>query len=171
MKKILFIILILIALNGFSQTLIENSIDEFTKASIKRTSWETVMGGMSQTYYLRISKIDSSYFLELKIMMNNTVFAINKDANLMLKLNNDSLITLKNSDYQITTIGEGAIGYMGSAGLGLHAIYLGLNKSTISVLTAAVLSKVRIYFTDGYKDFERKEKKASLIKNALLLLK
>ena len=159
------------SLQSFSQTLKENKIDEFTKDTIKRTSWKSLRENMFETYYFRISKINNSYYFGLKIMLNNTVFSIDKENELAFKLENDSIITLNNLQYKITSYGDGAISPAGSASLGIHVEYAGLNKILIDTLKKHKVVKIRIYFIDKYKEVDINDKHAQFIINALNLIK
>jgi len=59
MKKLLLIaILFCLSYSAFNQKLVEDGVDEFTGAKIKRTSWKTMCESMKFVAYFRISKIN-----------------------------------------------------------------------------------------------------------------
>jgi hypothetical protein len=76
------------------------------------------------------------------------VYSVQKNSNLMFKMNNDSIISLEAIEYSISEKGGGAIGLSGSAAWGIHIKYL-IDKSDIEKYKSG-FSKIRIYTTDGY---------------------
>jgi hypothetical protein len=78
MKKLFFFLSFSsLTLLGFSQELKENAIDEFTKQSVTRSSWVKLFANNVSTCHVRISKLDTTYYLDFKYM-DNTVFQSTK---------------------------------------------------------------------------------------------
>lgn len=172
MKKILLIITILCSLQGMTQTLVENKTDDFTKATVKRTSWEKLVYQLSKfTCFIRFSKIDTLYYLDVKIMEAGNVFSIDKDSKIMLKLSNDTIYTLNNLAYVISSIGDGAIGFVGSQAMGIETSYISFSDRTFKQLETFPIKKIRIYTTDGYLETDVLDKFSNLVINSIKLLR
>ena len=168
MKQIL-VLLCFSPIGSFSQKLIKNSTDDFTKMHVKETSWETLKSDFHRTIYFKFKKIDSTSFLYLKISFGGSVFSIEKGADLMLKDEADSIINLQNLKYTITSTGGGARGYLGSAGQGLEACYP-IDTYEITALLTKKISKIRYYMQDGYDEFEIKKSEAESLQQSLRLV-
>jgi hypothetical protein len=169
MKKILLAICILCSLDFLGQKIVEDKIDEFTKQKIKRTSWDPFsrIKGINDSF-TRIEKIDSTYWLEFKIMLSK-VSAIDKGGELMLMTATDSIITLYNSEFQMSCSGCGAIGLIGSATEGFNLSFL-LLEDELAYLEKNSIKKIRLYTTDGYIEREIHEKnKMNLSKQIMLI--
>lgn len=172
MKKITFLIIIsvLLANNLFGQKLKENEVDEFTNNVVKRTSWESLNQSMKFTAYFRISKINNSYYFDLKMMLGTgPVFSIAKDQELMFKLAGGEVVNLKNLEYTITCTGCGSVGLMGSDAQGIQVSYP-INLEAVEKLSEETIEKFRIYTNDGYVENDLKSKIDSKIKKCLKLV-
>ncbi|MDB5274068.1 MAG: hypothetical protein JWO58_2435 [Chitinophagaceae bacterium] len=165
-----FLISLLLIPACFGQSLEENQKDAFTKRQIKRTSWETLSMSMDFTAYYRISKIDSTIYFDLKMMIaSGSVFAINKGQEIMFKLTNGEIVKSGSLEYAITCTGCGAKGYVGSAAQGIDISYL-LDSTQINLLKNNVVEKVRIYTTDGYVEHIIKSGAYTKLKKSLSLI-
>lgn len=173
MKKTTLIILILltaIVSRSFGQKLEESKTDDFTGKSVKRTSWETFCYSTStmSNAHFRISLVGDLETFDMRLMMNK-VFSIDKDAQLMLKLDDGEVVTLENLEYQITCKGCGATGFAGSEAEGIEVRYP-LSKEQIAILKAHKVVKARTTTNDGYFDNDIKDKNAEKIQACLNLL-
>lgn len=164
-KTSLLLLLILIVVIGFGQKLEENKVDDFTKITIKRTSWEKLT-----KYYahFRISKISDVEYFDLKLLLGKE-FSIMEGQDIMFKFDNDEILTLKNSKTTITCTGCGAVGFGGSEGPGISVSYQ-MNKEQKTLLDTKKIIKVRIYTSDGYTENDVSEKFDNYIKKALTLI-
>lgn len=159
--------------NFYSQKLTENKIDEFTKQSIQKTSWETLFSTTKGTSYFRISKIDNILFVQLKFRLNEGFetksFSIEKNQELMFKTKEGEIITLKNLKSTVTCVGCGAISFNASQALGIEVSYQ-MSEEQFNILKNSFLEKIRIYTDIDYKEFEIKKKNALLFTNSLKLI-
>jgi hypothetical protein len=170
MKKIIFALLIIFSSVVLqAQSLEKNEVDEFTGHTVKQTSWETFNNSMSFTGYFRISKINESYFFDLKMMIGSKIFSIDQGQEFMFKLSNDEVIILKNLEYTIACKGCGAKGFAGSQGYGIQTSYV-LTPDQVQALFQKDIIKVRIYTNDGYVENDLKSKNSIKIKTALSLI-
>jgi len=169
--KTTFTILLLLTTNFIlAQTIEEDKIDEFTKNSIKRTSWETLTNPSFNgnfASYVRISKINSTFYLNFK-MWNNGIFSILKDDNLFFKLKNDSIVTLFANESTISCRGCGSKGMAGSDAFGVK-VNFNLDSKDIELLKGSEIEKIRIYTTGGYLEKAVKERFSEVIKKELML--
>jgi hypothetical protein len=174
MKKIILLVTLITVIIGnafqlYGQTLEEDKVDEFTNNSIKRTSWETLNMSMDFTAYYRISSINNQKYFDLKLMIGAKVFSINKDQELMFKLENGEFVKLPNLEYSITCTGCGAIGFSGSQAQGAKIMYP-IDDAQFEMLKNNTVVKVRIYTSDGYVEDETKEKYAIKMQKAIKLV-
>jgi len=151
-----------------AQEIVEDKIDEFTKNSVKRTSWEKLVFELDLTAYFRISKINDIFYFDLKAM-DQSVFSIAEGQEIMFKLKNGKIIKLNNLEYALTCTGCGAIGYAGSGGIGIKVSYE-ISKEFLDLLRANQVEKIRIYTSKGYIEKEIKEKFAKKLENAFKLI-
>jgi hypothetical protein len=82
-----FAILFGATLHSFAQKIEENKKDDFTNEVIKKISWETLCSTLSTNAHFRISLVNASEMFDLKVMSDKH-FYIDKDQELMLKLDN-----------------------------------------------------------------------------------
>lgn len=165
------ILFLLLPVFGQAQKLAEDKKDEFTGAVVKRTRWEQFSGKLKHFSYIRASRIDNSFFIGYKLSLSNHVFGVSKDAKLMLKLADSSVITATAIESQVTCKGCGAINIMGGTGPGMNMEYSLPADKFLDLLKSKVV-KVRVYTTDGYSEAEIKEGNAEdFLKQAELLIK
>lgn len=176
MKRLLYLqLIVFLSINCFGQKLAENKVDEFTKASVKRTSWEllTKKGIYSN---VRLSYIDDRRYLDIKFMQSGyigfggSIFSIRDGENISFKMSNDSIINLSVPKYEIACSGCGAVGLIGLQAYGI-GINIPLNDSIIAVLSSTPVVKIRIYTTDGYIEADVPAKNQDLLKKEFALLK
>jgi len=170
MKKhiIICILFCVTSLQVFAQKLEENKKDDFSNKSIKRTSWETLYKTLSTESHFSFSKVDSSAFINVKMMIGK-VFSIDKGDELMLKLDNGDIVKLTCIAYEVTCNGCGAVGLIGSQAEGLNVAYW-LSKDQLDKLKTHKIVKVRINTTDGYVEQDIKEKNANKIITCINLI-
>lgn len=158
--KILIILVVLFPLKGYSQKLQENKIDDFTKKSVKSTTYETINYNNKFMGYVKIRKVDDRSFLYLRMMLSGGVFAVENGDKLMMITELDSVVTLNNSEFKISCEGCGAKGILGSALQGVELKYE-ISNSVLTYLSENKIKKMRIYTKDGYVEDSIKEKNAS----------
>lgn len=164
------IILFSFSLIAFSQTIIEERIDEFTGDTIVRTSWETLHAGFDFASYFRVTWINSDFYFELKLMVaGGKVFSINKNDEIILKFNDGSIMKINAMKYGITSIGAGARGLSGSNAMGLEMNYF-LQNRNIKILDKKLIEKMRIYLTDSYIECKLSKRNSKKIQNAVKML-
>jgi len=164
MKKYVLTLCILLtvaSLRSFAQKLEEDKKDDFSNKSVKRTSWETLYKTLSTESHFSFSKVDSSAFINVKLMIGK-VFSIEKNQELMFKLDNGDIVKLACLEYQVTCNGCGAVGLIGRQAEGLNAAYW-LSKDQLDKLKTHKVVKVRINTIYGYIDEDVKEKNANKI--------
>jgi hypothetical protein len=170
MKKFLLLAL-LVPMFAHAQKLTEEKKDEFTGAQVKRTDYEQMVSNMKFTFFYRFSKIDTTYFLDLKMMIGSgKVFSISQGNKIMFKMEDSTIITIENIESSIACKGCGAKGFSGSAAYGVGTSYV-INQAQLEKLTKLKLIKYRIYTSEGYIEDEAKESKAeTFLETAKLIL-
>lgn len=167
MKKLLILLLLPALCRG--QKIAENKIDEFTKHHVVRTEWELLDRSDGFYTHVRISNIDNSIFLNLRWIHNGEVGAVTEGTRIMLKMANDSIITLQTLKSVVSCRGCGAVGFAGSTGYG-YDLACALSAEELAALSSLTIKKIRIYLSEGYEEHEIKEKNSQAIKNQILLI-
>ena len=168
LKCLFFSVLILLSFNSTAQKIAENRVDEFTKDHIVRTSWERIISNQNFGAFFRISVINERFYFELK-WMDRIAFSVDQGMELLIKMQNEDIISLRNTEYKMSCIGCGSIGLGGSSLPGVHLIYP-IEKETITKLKDYNVIKLRIYTSKGYIESEIKEKFAKRIKGSAALI-
>lgn len=168
--KTLFIVFIVFINYSYGQSLAENKIDEFTKNKVIRTSWEPFCRNPKLLSYISTSRINNDIFLSLKFMGNTGIFSVNEGNEMMLKLSNDSIISLRALKYAISCRGCGSVTIVGTDLQGVNVDYK-INEKQFSDLLANKVIKIRIYTADGYFESDIKEKFAQTFIKELELIK
>lgn len=141
----------------------ENKTDEFTKAVIKETKavWLFTDFGGGQAFSIR--QVDSTYYIKMRVSAVGSVsMVVGHDAELMLKLSNDSIITLHSIDVYGADISNNASN--------LYAKYRA-TKEQVELLSKYGVVKFRYYLTDGYVEKDVKAKwQTRLIEHAKCML-
>lgn len=158
----------LVTLFGFSQKIVENKIDDFTKNKVVRTDWEKICVSRDLYLYSRISKIDESYYIEMKIP-TNYVTSIDTNDDVSFMFENNEIINLKSTEYKITCYGCGSIGLAGSAALGL-GFSCKISNLDIEKFKNSLVKKIRIYKSGGYSEDELKSKNSEKLKAMFVLI-
>ena len=125
MKNLVILFLILFCSTSIycqSNLFSEDKVDDMTGKTVRRTEWLTLKTEMSKTYYARFCQVDSFLYLDLKVI-TGFVTSIPKDADLIIKFSDESTITLKNLEYLISGVGDGATGFIGSKAIGVNPKY------------------------------------------------
>lgn len=168
--KLALLALLCIPLFSKSQELKENKIDEFTKDSVKTTTWQTLDVSGSNTFNYRIVKKNADAAIEMKLITGKVV-SIDKDAKLMFVLaGSDSIIYLQNDQYKISCNGCGSYNLIGSKAEGIDVFYP-VPENVAEILLSYRVAKYRIYTSDGYIESEVREPKAATFQKCFALIK
>lgn len=161
----------IIIFNCNAQILERNEVDEFTGNMVQKTSCETLVQNFKMVAFVSVMSVnDSTAFLELKLTIGpGRVHAIDRGGIFFIKLSDNSIIELQNSEYSLSCTGCGSKGLMGSGSQGTRTTYI-LNKSNINKLRKANATKIRVYTTNGYIESDVNNNKSDVIKRLLNLL-
>jgi hypothetical protein len=167
----LAIILLFLNSHSYAQKLIKDEKDPFTKDKIKTTSWEKLIGkgGMSSLFTnFRINKVNKTIWFELKMMMNNEIYTINKNDQIIFLFENDETLVLYNNESVVACKGCGAPGFVGSEGYGTHTYYI-LSLDQIEIFKKNIIKSVRIYNNNTYVEGDT-EKANKILLNCFELI-
>tara|TARA_R110002124_G_scaffold200960_1_gene367524 strand:- start:734 stop:1045 length:312 start_codon:yes stop_codon:yes gene_type:complete len=103
-------------------------------------------------------------------MRGGNFFSVNENDELMLKLINSEIVTLKSIQYSTTCVGCGSTGINGSQSQGISVGYK-INNEQYDLLTQNIISKIRIHTNNSFIDLDIKNKKAIVLQNSLILIK
>lgn len=169
MKKLLFIsALFLIELSGFSQHLVEDGIDKFTKDTVKRTSEEPLTFKMKLHSGYQFLKVNSQYYIHFKINLDR-VFSISDGNKIMLMNEKEEVLTILFSGDAVSTIGGGrtVMGFQDQWGV---SSLIPLSIEEMKWLKNNSIKTIRVYTNDGYIDCDVTFSKNMLLKSALALI-
>jgi hypothetical protein len=173
-KTLGLIFLLVFSLSSLNaQKLTEDKMDEFTKVWIKRTSWAALTKDPSSMRpyrsAFRICKVNDRVYLQLKMMLNNSVYSIKEGSPLMFLLEGGDVVTINSNEYAITNYGDGAEGSGGSDNLGTNTTY-DLSNEVIEKLLKGKITKIRIYTSEFFVEQEDKRNADKHLKRCLLLI-
>lgn len=176
MKKLLLFIFFIPAI-CLSQTIEKNEIDEFKGTHIIQTSWENLISKNSflspTTVRYRLSSLDGVIHLETKTILNaGEIFQINQGSELIFILENKEKVTFKTINDGVFGVGEGSVGFGGSALWGVHTFYTSESDDHYHMIVGSPPVKARLYTDEGYiesdikkRDYKKLQKSVELIIN------
>lgn len=143
-----------------AQKIKRNEIDKFTKAHVIETSFEKINGNATsdRNIWIAFKYVDGAECLRLKWCCNRAL-SVKQDAKVIFLDEKENTYTFINSEYVLSGKGEGTIGFIGSAMLGLDLQLIG----DCSALEDKRIEGLRIYTTDGYFDFKISESSSKKI--------
>jgi hypothetical protein len=169
MKRLLFLIIAIPSLVN-AQKIDQDKIDEFTKHHVKRTTWEALSRSNDFWAHARMSKIDSVFYLDLKFFRSGgEVLGISSGQKIMLKLDDDSILTFTIIGDKVSCRGCGAVGINGAGVMGLNISCI-IPENEYNQLLHRKVVKIRLNTIDGYHEYKIKEKFQSLLSQELALM-
>ena len=167
-RNYLIILLLILSLKASGQKCqyLVNEKDEFTGAQKLETWGKLIREFTGSNANLILRKIDNNYYLLLNYNVQYPkAMVIGSDDKLMLKLESDSILNF--SPTEITT--GNLITLNGITTTQIKVNYFA-TKEQIETLSHYPITKVRVYFADGYKEHETKIKNTTEIKLAAICL-
>jgi hypothetical protein len=168
-KKFSFLLFFLgLTVLAFSQKCeyLTNEKDEFTGAMKLETWGKLIREFTGSNANLILRKIDSDYYLLLNYNVQYAeAMVVGTNDRLMLKLENDSVLF-----FNPTEITTGTLNTLNGITTTQIKINYFATKDQITMLSKYAIKKVRVYFTDGYKEHETKDKNVNEIKTAAICL-
>ena len=155
---------------SFGQNIAINEIDEFTKNHIiqvncsKNKEWKTsdnILKGIFNNGFLSLKNIKtkemSLNILQLNTQLGFSVCTSNYKSKIIILFSDNSTLEIKNTNEIICSTNI------------LNTFHI--TNEEINTLCNKQFKKIRIYTTDGYLDFEIKEKSIDMIKKTFILYK
>lgn len=162
MRKTFLYIILLVGISAYSQKIEVNKKDDMTNNNIIKTSMEKLTSNMVPKWIkVGVDKINDKYLLSTTICMGGQFFIVSEGGEIILKLTNDSLVTLKSI--------ERATAHDGIGGKQAEVRYL-IPIDKLDLLRKNGVKKVRPYAFDGYVDIEVQEKKYNIIQKEIELI-
>jgi hypothetical protein len=96
-RLILLLTLVTVCSSVFSQKIVKNETDEFTGRKVKETSYVTISDGFN--CFIRM--VDDSRMLNVGFNCGDKIYTMDDGAEFMIKLDNDSIITLNNFELSV----------------------------------------------------------------------
>lgn len=171
MRYLLYTSLLFSFFSSQAQHVALNKIDEFTDDKViqvnaaEEKTWSTsdnIAKGIFNSIFLSTKSVKSkeetlSNYIQLDISTGSMICLSKYDGKVIFLLDNNEKVNLK----QVSKI---------DCGQRVLSKFI-LNNDDLEKLTNNKIIKFRIYTTEGYMDFETKEKKQELIKNHFILFK
>lgn len=164
MKRfLLFLAILSICGSAYSQKIVKNEKDAFTGSHVIETSYVTISDGFTCS----IRSVNGTRILMVSFNGGDEIYTMEKDAQFMFKLQNDSIITLANL--------EDAVGEYWSSPIGNISHFLlktkyELSEEQINELQANKITNVRFYTTAGYIERKVSEKNAKKLLKLFALI-
>lgn len=174
MKKYLLFYLLLVSACVQAQNIKVDKQDKFTGLKEKRTSFEKIvsepliMGGqMGRNVWVAFKTFENSKmpFMIMK-WCTNEVRAIDKGETVIFLDEDGSIHPCHNSEYTISSRGDGTVGALGMDLQGVKLILTG----DFSSFKEKRMTDLRIYTTDGYIDFKIKKSNAKKLNKMYKLI-
>lgn len=171
MRKIILLLIVAYSTFSYSQNLEENKIDEFTKKTSKKTSWEKLAFDSEVLSYFRVTKIDDKSYLEIKLTnLHGGHFVVDEGPKIMFKLSNDSIYTLNNTKTTTTGIGDGSIGLFGMNAEGIYLTCFNPTDRNLKMLSEFKIIKIRLETTTRNLEYEIKNSYSKSVVKAVELV-
>ena len=173
-RKSLFLLLLMLCNGIQAQKIKVDTQDKFTGIDVKRTSFEKIvsdpliMGGqMGRNVWVAFEMFENSK-VPIMIMKwcTNEVRAIDKGETVIFLDEDGDAHPYTNSQYTISSRGEGTVGALGMDLQGVNLILTG----NFSAFKDKRMTDLRIYTTDGYIDFKIKKSKANKLSKMYKLI-
>ena len=140
---------------AFSQKIVKNEKDEFTGSQVIETSYVSLSDGFT----CAIRAVNGTAVLLVSFNGGDEVYTMEKDAQFMFKLQNDSIVTLANLDYAVSEYWSTSVGNTHISHYTLKTKYI-LSDEQIKQLQTTPITIVRFYTTDGYVERKVSDKNA-----------
>jgi hypothetical protein len=150
MKYFLFTVLTILSQTSYSQKVIENEIDKFTKQHRVRTDRILVRGGFSTNMFIGFRAVDTTCFLVVSGNGDGADVIGDKEQFILL-FDNDSTIAAYSTGIQNYTIQSGV-----SSNTYIHQYSISIND--IRKISKNKLKSIRKYGSGHYSDFDIKSK-------------
>lgn len=156
MKRFFLLLAILgVCGSAHSQKIVKNEKDSFTDSHVIETSYVTISDGLTCS----IRSVNGISVLFVSFNGGDEIYTMEKDAQFMLKLQNDSVVTLTNledavGEYRNINVGSTHISHF------LLKTKYDLSEKEISDLQTHNITNVRFYTTAGYIERKVSEKNA-----------
>ena len=105
-------------------------------------------GRMMKNLWVAIKQVGDNNYLRIK-WCSNQVLALGEGAHIILLDKDGNTYKFENTEFTVAGVGEGTIGFAGSAIYGLNIYFTG----DLSALSNKDITDIRIHTTDGYVDF------------------
>ena len=167
MKNLFLFLMCLITCNSIhAQKIVKDEIDEFTGNRITETNYISFSDGFT----CALPKVNNTIILKTTYNCGDKVYSMEKGADLMLKLENDSIITLNNEEDAVAEYWSLNLGKTFIEHFNLKTRYI-IPDEVYTLLKTNKIRMVRFYTTDGYITETVSEKRAKKILKLFSLLK
>ena len=168
MKKLLVMLLAFVAITVSAQKIEKDEIDDFTDQRYLETSWVRFNSGITSGKYMTWRFIYHNNQVKLQIGVFNN-FCVRENDESIILFDDNSKIKIKAIYTQCASIGGNYGsefgGYSGSKDFGLVMTF---SSNEFDKLYSSLAKKIRVYYSDGYLDYEIK--KSDKIRRAYCVL-
>lgn len=157
------------SLQSIAQRIVENKIDEFTGSTVITTSNHSlfVKGLGTEGASYRLQKIDGITILRMRYGRSK-VFSVPEGGSIIFLLENGETFTMRSTDYRISEPNSTSDALVPNWSASIS--YVSEDDPTLETLEANRVSKIRIYLSDEYEDYEIKPKIAAILQRAVKLV-
>lgn len=173
-QNIILLLLLIFSIGIQAQSIKVDKQDKFTGFKEKRTSFEKIIsdplimsGQMGRNIWVAFQTFgDSKVPIMIMKWCTNEVRAIDEGETVIFLDEDGKAHPYNNSQYTISSRGEGTVGALGMDLQGVNLILTG----DFSVFKDKKMTDLRIYTTDGYIDFKIKKSNATKLNKMYKLI-
>jgi len=167
--KIVIIVFVTMTV-AFSQEIEVSKEDRFTGEQIMGTGYEKMCLNANIQMYFSVLKHGEYTYMKVRVMIRGSVFSVNERDKLSFKTDTGKIINLYAPQYNVTSFGDGSVGFIGCSAMGMEIRY-NVSEDVLTALMDEIIVLGRFTTSDGYIDFDLKPKAAEKIKKAFILIR
>lgn len=157
---------------SMAQEIKKNETDEFTGTHKIETTTERLAFDGTWTLHVSGVKFGNTKLLHFNALIEkyrNRFYSISEGQKIMLKLQNDSVVSLSAAKYTQSCKGCGSVNIVGSSAEGISVLYH-IDDKAAALLKENSVVKIRIYNSLGYVDGSIKKKFSDKIPAIIALI-
>ena len=131
--------------------------DKFTGQEVKETRETLLYGGLTKSLFFKIGSQEGSYYIKLKLMLNN-VWSINQDKDIIMLLADRSKIILNPQEYVLSESNNSSIS---SSFEGV--VVCRLSNDQMNSIRGVKIESIRFNMNRDQIDFDIKKRKQSVL--------
>ncbi len=153
-NQLIFIFVLLpIFLFGQKEFKITKTVDEFTGDTLIQSAWVKMSNtdNANRQSYIRLSSSKGVNVFEIMYSTLGQIASISPGDEFYIKLQSGTVVTLKNSDFQISEKGKASPVFAGSEATGFH-LFFPISNEDLLLLSQSRIEKCRLSTSKGFME-------------------